>query len=200
MISVIIPTYNEEEQIRNTIRQLWANDHSNQIGEIIVSDGGSSDDTLAIARSEGVSALLSPKKGRSAQMNYGASRATQGILFFLHADTTPPADFTADISEAVLEGFDAGCYRLCFDHPHWFLRANCWFTRFDVNAFHYGDQSLFIKRDLFEKLNGRKYHGSGIGLTISRKIVEAHDGFIDAIARPDGGAVFNCYLPIDEEE
>ena len=54
--------------------------------------------------------------------------------------------------------------------------------------------------NLFEKLNDRKYHGSGVGLTISRKIVEAHDGFINAIPRSAGGAVFNCYFPLDDEE
>jgi signal transduction histidine kinase len=54
--------------------------------------------------------------------------------------------------------------------------------------------------NLFEKLNDRRFHGSGVGLTISRKIVEAHDGLIDAVPRPEGGAVFNCYFPIDDEE
>jgi PAS domain S-box-containing protein len=54
--------------------------------------------------------------------------------------------------------------------------------------------------NLFEKVNGRKYHGSGVGLTISRKIVEAHDGFIHAISIPSRGAVFNCYFPLDEAE
>ncbi len=43
---------------------------------------------------------------------------------------------------------------LAFDHPHWFLKANCWFTRFDVDAFHYGDQSLFVKCDLFHNAGG----------------------------------------------
>jgi PAS domain S-box-containing protein len=54
--------------------------------------------------------------------------------------------------------------------------------------------------NLFEKLNDRTYHGSGVGLTISRKIVEAHDGFIDAIPRQSGGAVFNCYFPMSQKE
>ena len=54
--------------------------------------------------------------------------------------------------------------------------------------------------NLFEKLNERKFHGSGVGLTISRKIVEAHDGFINAIPKQGGGAVFNCYFPLDNEE
>ena len=54
--------------------------------------------------------------------------------------------------------------------------------------------------NLFEKLNDRKYHGSGVGLTISRKIIEAHDGFIDAVSTPGNGAIFNCYFPVEQEE
>jgi len=54
--------------------------------------------------------------------------------------------------------------------------------------------------NLFEKLNDRQYHGSGVGLTISKKIIEAHDGFIEAISTPGSGAIFNCYFPIEQEE
>jgi signal transduction histidine kinase len=54
--------------------------------------------------------------------------------------------------------------------------------------------------NLFEKLNERQYHGSGVGLTISKKIVEAHDGFIEAISSPGNGALFNCYFPVEQEE
>jgi PAS domain S-box-containing protein len=53
--------------------------------------------------------------------------------------------------------------------------------------------------NLFEKLNGREFHGSGVGLTISKKIVEAHEGFIEAISTPANGATFICYFPTDQE-
>jgi light-regulated signal transduction histidine kinase (bacteriophytochrome) len=54
--------------------------------------------------------------------------------------------------------------------------------------------------ELFEKLHERKYHGSGVGLTISKKIVEVHDGFIEGISALGNGATFNCYFPVDAEE
>lgn len=54
--------------------------------------------------------------------------------------------------------------------------------------------------NLFEKLNERQYHGSGVGLTISKKIVEAHDGFIEAVSSPGDGAVFSCYFPVGQDE
>jgi GT2 family glycosyltransferase len=45
---------------------------------------------------------------------------------------------------------------LAFDHDHWFLKANCWFTRFDVNAVRFGDQSLFVTKEIFKKCGGFK--------------------------------------------
>lgn len=154
MISVIIPVYNEERVIKKTLRYLWKHDARNVIKEIIVIDGGSTDNTIEAARFEGVRVFLSSKKGRAAQMNYGASLATTDILYFLHADTLPPPTFINDIKQAVKRGFEAGCYRLSFDYKHWFLKANCWFTRFNINAFRFGDQSLFVMKNLFNNTGG----------------------------------------------
>jgi rSAM/selenodomain-associated transferase 2 len=154
MISVIIPTYNEAHHIRATIRHVWKNDSANLIKEIIVADGGSTDATVSIAQSEGVQAVISPRKGRAAQMNFGAALAKEQLLYFLHADTIPPPHFTIDIKKAIETGNHAGCFMLQFDLPHWFLKANCWFTRFDVDAFRYGDQSLFVQRTSFSGAGG----------------------------------------------
>ncbi|MEO8415183.1 MAG: TIGR04283 family arsenosugar biosynthesis glycosyltransferase [Ginsengibacter sp.] len=149
MISVIIPTYNEEEHITETVQKLWQHDESNLIKEIIITDGGSTDNTITIAKMAGVKIVSSPNKGRAAQMNYGASFATEKILYFLHADTIPPRNFTKDIARAIGKGFTTGCFILSFDYDHWFLKANCWFTRFDIDAFRFGDQSLFVTKDIF---------------------------------------------------
>jgi len=154
MISIIIPAYNEEAQIANTIAAVRAQGDSTYITEIIVADGGSKDSTVTIAKDAGAIALISPAKGRAAQMNHGASVAKGSILYFLHADTLPAKDFTADILNAVHHGYEAGCFMLAFDHAHWFLQANCWFTRFDVNAIRFGDQSLFITKEKFMQSGG----------------------------------------------
>lgn len=154
MISVIIPTYNEEAHIKATIQRLWEYDQTNLIKEIIIADGGSTDDTVTIARTEGVKVIVSPKKGRAAQMNYGAQHATSEILYFLHADTLPPEGFTYDIVSAINAGYSAGCYMLSFDYDHWFLKANCWFTRFDVDTIRFGDQSLFVTKEKFLEVGG----------------------------------------------
>lgn len=155
MISVIIPTLNEQDHIADTIRYLRRNHNSDLIAEIIICDGGSSDPTVQEARNAGADrVVISDKKGRSAQMNYGASFAKGKILYFLHADTLPPADFAIRIANAHKDGFQAGSFTLSFDHEHWFLKANCWFTRFDINSFRFGDQSLFINAGVFKQSGG----------------------------------------------
>jgi two-component system, OmpR family, sensor histidine kinase KdpD len=51
--------------------------------------------------------------------------------------------------------------------------------------------------DKFYRGQGRRdRHGAGLGLTIARGIVEAHDGTVRASSRPGGGAVFSILLPI----
>lgn len=152
MISIIIPTYNEAAHIATTIQ--WLKQEPELITEIIVSDGGSRDGTLETATRAGAIAVSSPAKGRAAQMNYGASLAKGSVLYFLHADTLPPAGFTTDIMHALNNHYGAGCFMLAFDHRHWFLQANCWFTRFDVNAIRFGDQSLFADKKLFDRAGG----------------------------------------------
>ncbi len=154
MISVIIPTYNEETSIKETIQRVREYDEMNLVNEIIIADGGSIDHTIEIAKNENVKVVISPSKGRGAQMNYGASSATGEIVYFLHADTIPPRNFSADIANAISKGFTSGCYRLSFDYKHWFLKSNCWFTRFDINAVRFGDQSLFVTKKVFEKSGG----------------------------------------------
>ena len=153
MISIIIPTYNEAEKLVDTINSIHESNDASNI-EIIIVDGGSTDNTLNIARRCNALTCLSHKKSRAVQMNKGAALANGDILYFLHADSLPPGHFTKCISDAYSKNFISGCFRLAFDHSHWFLKTNAWFTRFDVNAFRFGDQSLFVTKDVFIKCGG----------------------------------------------
>jgi rSAM/selenodomain-associated transferase 2 len=153
MFSIIIPTYNEADQIAQTISKTHAANGKHE-AEIIVVDGGSIDNTFEIAKQCGAIAVKSERKGRAAQMNIGASVAKYDLFYFLHADSIPPDDFTTQILNAYNDGTKSGCFRLAFDFEHWFLKANAWFTRFDVNAVRFGDQSLFVGKDIFQKSGG----------------------------------------------
>jgi len=152
MFSIIIPVYNEADLIAKTIqnvRKACADD----LVEIIVVDGGSGDGTVANADNEDVTVLIS-EKGRAKQMNLGASIAKGEILYFLHADSAPPQQFVKSILKVTQMGTQSGCFRLAFDVDHWFLKANSWFTRFDINGVRFGDQSLFVTKEVFHKSGG----------------------------------------------
>jgi rSAM/selenodomain-associated transferase 2 len=148
-LSVIIPALNEAEVIGQRVAWFLANGAD----DVIVSDGGSTDATVELAEDAGA-VVVHSARGRAIQMNTGAAAASRMVLYFVHADTMPPASFRADIHAAIHFGADAGCYRLAFDHPHWLLRIYAWFTRFDVDAFRFGDQTLFITADAFRLIGG----------------------------------------------
>ncbi|WP_138431979.1 TIGR04283 family arsenosugar biosynthesis glycosyltransferase [Fodinibius saliphilus] len=152
-ISVIIPTYNEQHCIVNTISAVIENS-GETVDEIIVVDGGSSDETVYKAKETSAKVISSPRKGRAAQMNYGAEQAASEVLYFLHADSVPPQDFDQEIVDAVHREIPAGCFQLAFDDNHWLLQSYAWFTKFDIDAFRFGDQSLFIEKGLFQDIGG----------------------------------------------
>ncbi|MEP6926132.1 MAG: TIGR04283 family arsenosugar biosynthesis glycosyltransferase [Ginsengibacter sp.] len=154
MISIIIPTFNEAEKIVATISNLLNGYDKEYISEIIIADGGSNDNTVGIAINLLVKAITIPSKNRAAQMNAGASMANGKILFFLHADSIASPGFAKKIQDAADNNFHAGSFRLSFDYNHWFLKANAWFTRFNVNAVRFGDQGLFVTKEVFEKCGG----------------------------------------------
>jgi rSAM/selenodomain-associated transferase 2 len=153
MISIIIPTLNEEANIKRLIPYLQTCSVNKEI-EIIVVDCGSTDATPAAAESLGAKLIVSPVKGRATQMNRGASAAKYNILYFVHADVVPPHSFFTDITDAVRAGYETGRYRTKFDSNNRLLKINAFFTRFDWFVCYGGDQTLFVTRSLFKKING----------------------------------------------
>ncbi len=152
-VSIIIPTLNEAENIVRLIERLQRYGED-RLHEIIVVDGGSTDDTCQLARESGARVLQSSTKGRARQMNYGADRSTGNILYFVHGDTLPPKSYMSDIFQALQEGYQSGIFRFKFDSDRWILKINSWFTRFDRLWCRGGDQSIFVTRTTFEDLNG----------------------------------------------
>lgn len=160
-ISIIIPTFNEENTISRLIWHLKTQATTSCIKEIIIVDGGSTDNTqhitASLMQSEADSfsiKLISSKKGRAKQMNAGAKIASGNILYFLHADSFPPLGFDALILSHINNQQLAGCFRMRFDHTHWWLQLAGWLTRFNSRACRGGDQSLFVSTSLFQRLGG----------------------------------------------
>ena len=151
-ISVIIPVLNEAHQLLKILHFLKALSDL----EIIVVDGGSQDQTVAIAKTAEVKVIQSPI-GRAHQMNAGAAAATGDILLFLHADTRLPTDFDLTIRQTLSQPrVIAGAFRLQIDGLDWKLRVIEW----GVNArsrhlqMPYGDQAIFLKTTTFQTIGG----------------------------------------------
>jgi len=171
-ISIIIPILNEAEIISKLLNHLIKNSSRKNISEIIVVDGGSTDGSqnivtkfvsdrvqsrsidLSITLEETATVLLSSQKGRAKQMNTGSKLATGNILYFLHADSFPPKNFDKHIINEIEKGHLAGCFRLQFNHKHWWLRLASWLTQFSWRACRGGDQSQFITKKLFNDIGG----------------------------------------------
>lgn len=157
-ISIIIPMLNEANNIVNLLQHLIDNSSENNISEIIVVDGGSIDQSFQLANyfseKNNKILVLSSEKGRAKQMNFGSLRATGNIFYFLHADSKPPKNFDNYIISEAEKGNNAGCFKMKFDHSHWWLRLASWLTHFRWRACRGGDQSQFITKELFEEIGG----------------------------------------------
>lgn len=158
-ISIIIPVLNEAKTIKNLLIHLLKNSTQNNIADIIIVDGGSNDNTVPIIKhfigvEKSNIQLIISQKGRARQMNAGAGTSKGEILYFLHADSFPPKYFDSFIINEVNQNHLAGCFRLKFDHNHWWLHLAGWLTQFSWRACRGGDQSQFITKKLFYTIGG----------------------------------------------
>jgi rSAM/selenodomain-associated transferase 2/rSAM/selenodomain-associated transferase 1 len=150
-ISIVVPSLNEEQRLAATLDGARSAD-----AEIIVSDGGSTDRTVAVARAHGARVIEGPM-GRSAQQNRGAAAAEGRVLLFLHADTLLPANYVDHVFETLMDRrVVLGAFRFQTDLAtpamHWIafwtqLRA-AWLR------LPYGDQGLFLRRRDFWAAGG----------------------------------------------
>jgi rSAM/selenodomain-associated transferase 2 len=150
-VSVIIPTLNEADCLAETLRSL----RSENPHEVIVVDGGSTDATREAAREADL--ILDAPRGRAAQMNRGAARASGDILLFLHADCTlEPGALRAAEQCLGRRGVVAGCYRMTVKAPGLVYRliGTCATARVRLTGLVYGDQGLFLRRRQFERASG----------------------------------------------
>jgi rSAM/selenodomain-associated transferase 2/rSAM/selenodomain-associated transferase 1 len=151
VVSVVIPTWNEEAGIESTLRPLV--DLADV--EVIVADGGSTDRTVAICQRLGARTIV-VRPGRGRQMNAGAALGRGEVLLFLHADATLPASFQDDIWSTLGRGAVAGAFRLAINDPRWALRWIEWGANLRSRYLQlpYGDQGLFLRAETFCRLGG----------------------------------------------
>ncbi|MEH2357616.1 TIGR04283 family arsenosugar biosynthesis glycosyltransferase [Nostoc sp.] len=149
-ISIIIPAINEAGNIKKAI----ATTQANLDVEVILVDGGSSDDTVAIAQSLNVK-VISSSPGRAVQMNAGAVAASGDILLFLHADTLLPTGFDEMIRTALQQpGTVAGAFKLRIDASRLSLRWVEWGVNVRSHFYQmpYGDQAIFLTKQVFQQI------------------------------------------------
>lgn len=154
MISVIIPTLNEETGIRNTLNHVM---EQKGYFEIIVADGGSTDKTLEIVQTFPEVKITQAPKGRATQMNEGARHAQGSILLFLHADTLLLKNSLEKIENAMADEENVGgsfFLKFNINHPVYNFYSHC--SKINHLLFTYGDQAIFIRSKIFKKVNGYK--------------------------------------------
>ncbi|MFP6766290.1 MAG: TIGR04283 family arsenosugar biosynthesis glycosyltransferase [Planctomycetaceae bacterium] len=151
-ISIIIPALNEEQNIRRCVERARGLKPS----EVLVVDGGSTDSTRSIATGLDCQLIESPP-GRSVQQNLGAAASTGDILLFLHADCWLPPQATVQM-QRILRSPDipGGAFYQCIEQNGSIFRAleagNA--LRVCCTRIAFGDQGIFLRRDVFDRLGG----------------------------------------------
>ncbi len=170
MISVVIPTWNEEANLARAIAAVRKNP---VVQEIIVVDGGSSDRTQSIAEEMGAHLIVAPVRQRASQMNDGAKNANGEILLFLHADLVLPANGLERVGKS-LERVEVvgGGFARRFDSPSLFLKATCAVAELRNRAvgWFFGDQAIFVRRSIFARLGGFRRWDPFEDLDFSRRL------------------------------
>ena len=148
-ITMVIPIYNESRTIGRMLDQLDALPGD---WDIRFADGGSSDDTLEQIGDR--YPILPCPKGRANQMNFAAKDATE-IIWFVHCDSFIPTDAYDQICTAVEDGAKWGCFHIGFDYKSPFMVYNTFMSnRRARKGIAFGDQGIWVRRDLFEEMGG----------------------------------------------
>ncbi|MBI5109898.1 MAG: TIGR04283 family arsenosugar biosynthesis glycosyltransferase [Rhodocyclales bacterium] len=152
-LSIVVPVLNEAPRIVAQLQPLQALRRHNV--EVIVVDGGSTDGSAQAAAALADRILIAPR-GRARQMNAGATASGGQVLLFLHADTVLPPHAFAAVRAAIDGGAHWGRFDVRIDARDPLLRVvermMNWRSR--LTGIATGDQAIFVRRDLFERVGG----------------------------------------------
>ncbi len=152
-LRIVMPVLNEGDTLRAALLALQP---MRQRGvDLVVVDGGSTDNTWALARALADEVLLAPR-GRATQMNEGAQDCHADVLLFLHADTRLPGNADRLVFRALKAGHFWGRFDVRIDGAHPMLRVveRLMNLRSRLTGIATGDQAMFIRRDAFQRLGG----------------------------------------------
>jgi rSAM/selenodomain-associated transferase 2 len=150
-LSIIVPVLDEARGIAASLAALVplrARGH-----EVIVVDGGSADNTLALCADRADAVIESPR-GRARQMNAGAAQARGDVLLFLHADTSLPEQADACIARALMGGAQWGRFDVKIEGASAMfpLIAALMNARSRWTGIATGDQAMFVRHELFRRV------------------------------------------------
>lgn len=153
--SIVTPVFNEEKNIVELADNLHA--HREHIGDWIVVDGGSKDNSLELARRVADKAFTATKKGRGYQIREGIEHTREDWVVILHSDTRISASFFRELKSciAVQPRLVGGAFKMAYrDHQHLgpLLFLNAFKTRFLGVSF--GDQSQFFHKPALKTSGG----------------------------------------------
>lgn len=156
-IAIVIPARNEAAYVSQCLEALARQDYPAERIQIILSDNGSTDATVAIAQAHGVNVLLHPQGRVGAVRNSGARATNSQILAFVDADCVTRTDWlSAAVTALAAPGVGAtGGGYLAHPHGTWVQRA--WAPTepgptVEVAALPGG--SIVVQRELFSALGG----------------------------------------------
>ncbi|ACF12823.1 glycosyl transferase family 2 [Chloroherpeton thalassium ATCC 35110] len=161
-ISMIVPVLNEAENIVKTLASGVEQELDDKTAlEMLVVDGGSSDETCSLVRDFAMREsrfpirLFSSARGRATQMNFGAQQASGDALLFLHADTRLSKNAIREMAHALCTTQDAfGYFFMKFDSQNPLTELYSSLTLINSIFCHYGDSGIFVRRSFFNELGG----------------------------------------------
>lgn len=153
-ISVVIPTLNAADSLPRCLEALMPGLEAGLIRELIVSDGGSTDATGAIAQAWGAQ-VIEGTPSRGGQLRAGCAVARGEWFLVLHADTALVPGWAESVARHVQTSDKAAWFRLRFDSTG--LPATLvagWANLRSRLGLPYGDQGLVLPRDLYAETGG----------------------------------------------